>query len=236
MAITFDFSQIGSGATVNTATLRLYKHKNYNSYSKSSTYTVHTLTTDWTEGSAKWKTPWTTDGGDFNQTALDSYAYNGSYNGWIEFDITDAVQEMVAGTADNYGFIVADLNGDDGSSSSLDQESYMYSKEASSNQPELVVDYDVTEIITSLPGIKKVNISNFKVTGNKVMFDVPSAQTVSLSLYSVTGRLVMQKADLKLKTGQNTVTLFAPLSQGMYLFKFHNEKGTDIYKYLSMTP
>ena len=238
MALKFDLSEIGRGATINSATFRFYKHGNYSGYSTASTHTIHALTTDWSEGSTNWTSPWSTAGGDFNQTAIDSYQYNGSYTGWIEYTVTDAIQSMVDGTIDNCGLIIADLNGDDGSSTTLDQELYIFSKEVSdeSKRPQLVVDYDITEIITSLSGLKTLNIKNLKVTGNKVMFEAPAARTISLSLYSVTGRLIMHAVDMKLKAGLNTINLATPLSKGMYLFKFHNDKGSDVFKYLSLNP
>ncbi len=226
MAIKFDLSEIGSGATVNSATLRLYKHGNRRDFKKSSTYTVHVLTTDWEETSTNWKSPWSSDGGDFSQTAIDTYEYDGSYNGWIEYTLTDAVQDIVDGTADNCGFIVADMNGDDVSNAetTLDQESHIYSKEGSdeSRHPQLVVDYDITEIITGVPGKNTMMIHSLLVSDNKVLFNSPSDQTVSLSLYSVCGRLVLHRTDLKVKRGRNRYDLGAVLSKGVYFLKFYD--------------
>ncbi len=238
MAVKFDFSGIDQGATVNSAKLRFNKHGNYSGYAIASTYTAHTLTTDWAETSVSWDSPWSNAGGDFSQTAIDSYDYNGSFNGWIEFTLTEIVQSMINGTSDNFGFIIADLNGDDGSSASLDQESYIYSKEASdqSTRIQLVVDYDVTEIVTEAPGKSTLNIKNLKVSGKNVIFNSPSDQTISLSLYSATGRLVFNKTDLLLKTGQNSFSLLTSLSKGVYILKFYNSKNSEIYKFLSITP
>jgi hypothetical protein len=145
---------------------------------------------------------------------------------------------MIDGTSDNYGFIVADLNGDDGSSASLDQESYFYSKEAidESKRAQIVVDYDITEIITDAPGRNTIKIRDLTVSGKKVMFHSPSDQTVSLSLYSACGRLVFHEADLKVKEGRNTFNLTSALSKGVYFFKFYNGKSSGMYKFVILTP
>jgi hypothetical protein len=191
---------------VNSATLRLYKHGNYSGYTKSSTYTVHALTTDWAEASTNWKTPWSSEG--------------------------------INGTSDNCGFIVADLNGDDGSSETLDQESYFYSREASdqANRAQIVVDYDITEIVTEVPGRNTLKIKDLTVSGKKVMFISPSDQTLSLSLYSACGRLVLNKTDLAVKGGRNSCNLSTVLSKGVYFFKFYDVTRSGMYKFVMLTP
>ena len=240
MAIKFDLSEIGSGATVLSATLRLYKYGHFEGFNEKTTYTVHTITKDWDEGNANWKNPWSAEGGDFSQTEVGSFDYDGFKTGWMEFTVTDAIQNMIGGTTDNFGFLVADLKGDDvDPDNSQQQELYTYSKEASdqSLQPQLVVNYDDnTEIVTEAPGKNTLKIRDLQVSGNKMMFHSPSDQTVSMSLYSACGRLVFNKSDLVIREGPNTFDLGAALSKGVYFFRFYTDASSGMYKYVFLVP
>jgi hypothetical protein len=105
----FEGGPVPNGANIRSATLSLYKYSAYDA-----SYTVHRLLHDWQEGSATWNqrspsTPWGTPGAngpdrDYRATP-DATASVGYSAGWIEFDVTAAVQEMSsANTAANYGW------------------------------------------------------------------------------------------------------------------------------------
>ncbi len=67
------------------------------------------VTRDWDEASADFNnastgTPWTTVGGDFDPTPIDTTAIPIGTLGWYEWDVTTQVQAWLDGTQPNYGF------------------------------------------------------------------------------------------------------------------------------------
>ncbi|MFO7626170.1 MAG: DNRLRE domain-containing protein [Candidatus Fermentibacteraceae bacterium] len=127
IVISFDLSSLPQEALVSTAYLNIYRY-------------------DGTTGSAldceiyRVTEPW-------NETTLvNSIAYEsaGSYdqiivteNGWYEFDVKNLVQEWVQGTYPNYGAVFFGTGG-----AGLYQN--FYSREAASQYPYLVVEYELT--------------------------------------------------------------------------------------------
>jgi pullulanase-type alpha-1,6-glucosidase len=67
---------------------------------------IHAVQTPWDEATAHWTAPWAAPGGDFGP-ALDTLQIGSARVGtWWRFDVTDAVAAMVAGMADNNGFLM----------------------------------------------------------------------------------------------------------------------------------
>lgn len=99
--IRFDLSAIPQGSTVTSATLYLFeKDKKLDQV----TY-LYRINSPWDENTVTWNFPWTTPGGDFdNSRAYASFLPNQS-NCMLTLDLTDLVQEWVAGTP-NYGFLL----------------------------------------------------------------------------------------------------------------------------------
>ncbi len=107
--MTADLSAIPEDAEVDAAYLYVYvtEGRGFTTYDESTLdVSVHTVASPWVESTATWVTPWTTAGGDFGP-ALDTIRVDqNSVGRWIRFDVSDAVAAMVAGVADNNGFLL----------------------------------------------------------------------------------------------------------------------------------
>lgn len=108
---------IPDGATINAATLSIYKESYYDA-----TYRVHRLLQSWDENTATFNArssglPWTVPGArgsgtDF-RAAHDAEKTLGWDPGWLDFDVTSAVQAFGSGSSVNHGwkFVMTTGNG-----------------------------------------------------------------------------------------------------------------------------
>lgn len=114
----FSFADTLAGAVVDTAQLILKQGYN-NCFS--GTVGVYLLTTAFTASTVTWNTPWTTAGGDFDATLLDSQVVPDCYDGAggcsgahpntgccasFTWDITSAMQDWIDGVTTQNGLIV----------------------------------------------------------------------------------------------------------------------------------
>lgn len=93
-----------AGCTINSAQLVLMEQ---GTNGTSRQINVHRLTKAWSENSTHWTTPWTTSGGDYESTVLNSFTP--TWTGVIKKDsvnLTTAVQSFVNGTYTNYGWLL----------------------------------------------------------------------------------------------------------------------------------
>ena len=109
--IRFDvMSTLPAGATIASATLRLYEHDHRGS--QTITGEAHKLTQDWVELQANWSNassgvPWTSGGGGtYDAAVIDSTTVNFAPDAWREWDVTPLVQEWVDGVSPDYGIAV----------------------------------------------------------------------------------------------------------------------------------
>lgn len=115
-----EMSDAAAGKTLSRARVRLYIEDNGNNWGASGrTVDAHRVTVSWTELGATWNCPDDTDtgngspdcaeqwnGGTFNASATDSVLHTNGLSGWVEWDVTADVQDMVTSPATNYGWIV----------------------------------------------------------------------------------------------------------------------------------
>jgi len=127
----FDLSEIPSGATISSATLRYYYYRWWEANPVGRTNNLHKVTETWSEDSLTWDNK-----PGYNPTVFSSYIVPSSY-GWIETDITSYIQDKVDGEAD-HGFMVKDNTE---TSMGSNTNPCMYSKEYGSYTPEIVIEY-----------------------------------------------------------------------------------------------
>ena len=126
--ICFDLSSIPSGSTILSAKIRLYY---YGGDQTGRQVNVHRVLASWNESSITWNNQ-----PSFDSTPSTSINMPSSY-GWVEFDVTEDVQKMFNGEIPNYGWCIK-FNTENVSDSST---YYFYSRERSSDIPELYVEY-----------------------------------------------------------------------------------------------
>jgi len=105
MLLSFDSTELCYGADVMQATLRMYCSENF----VNGEVSAHRIVQNWTESGANWNTydgmnSWMMPGGDFDTMSINQQLVTGS--GWVTWDITDYVQDIVDGSFDNLGLLL----------------------------------------------------------------------------------------------------------------------------------
>ena len=120
--IQYDLSQIPASASIQSANLKLYYYYDQNMYvyHNSADAYIHQVSRSWVEGTGDCTysndgvtfgtydgvNSWTTIGGDYYPTALDTVTFYKQDYKWMAFDVTSNVQSMVNGTTTNNGWII----------------------------------------------------------------------------------------------------------------------------------
>ena len=101
---------IPSGSSVDTAYLYLYvtEGRGFASWDQSviDSVTAHALYSPWTENGATWISPWLALGSDLGPALGATHLGSGKVGTWLRFDVTEHVQQIVAGASPNYGFVL----------------------------------------------------------------------------------------------------------------------------------
>ena len=70
---------------------------------------AHPVTTGWNNAGVSWSNPWTTEGGDYNDSLYGIGLIKPRRDGRVELDITRLVKRWVHESAPNYGIIIIPL-------------------------------------------------------------------------------------------------------------------------------
>jgi hypothetical protein len=125
----WDLSSLPDGATINSATLELYRYES--DIFDPIQITLHTITHAWVEGTqmefwpepgytpdgATWETcdgseDWGTSGGDYTPVVVAQTTLNsGAGAGWVSLDVTSAMQAWVQSGTPNYGLLMRPHSG-----------------------------------------------------------------------------------------------------------------------------
>lgn len=88
-------------------------------YAKSDTLSRHPVlfagcpvTTNWNKTGVSWSNPWTTEGGDYNDSLYEIGMIKARGDGRVRFNITRLVKRWVHGAAPNHGIIIIPIEED----------------------------------------------------------------------------------------------------------------------------
>lgn len=143
------------------------------------------------------------------------------WNGSIDIDVTNLVQEIVAGGGTDNGFYLK-----------LDTEAYyrsqFYASSDHPNQnlwPELSVSYTVPPGLSVSSGASRQQLAIYpNPVKSNIKVRAPEA-VASISLYSIFGQSILQQANVYGKEADIDV---AGLAQGIYIINILTQKGTTI--------
>ena len=132
--VQFDLSSVPSGSTVTAATLELQA----TGIDGLLTIDAYQVQQSWSETTVTWNqrssgTNWSTAGGAFDATPLDSISTN--QTGIHSFDVTSLVQDWVDGAAQNYGLLIGSPDGGG-------NRTVTYDSREGSVKPRLVIHYE----------------------------------------------------------------------------------------------
>jgi hypothetical protein len=105
-------SDIPGDAYVDVAYLYLYivEGRGFTNWSNSViNVQVHPVTTQWMPVAVNWTMPWAMPGGDYGPAVGTNHIGSGKINTWLRLDVTDAVTDMLRGSADQ-GFIITNTD------------------------------------------------------------------------------------------------------------------------------
>ncbi len=202
IALKFDLTSIPQGATVTKATFSFYRTTNHNGYDGNGEFNICLINKDWKSSSATWNNL----ASSYDEEIIASQDYSrGTNNEWFDFNVTEAVSDMVVGQSENYGFMAfvdCNVSGNTGGHISL-----IHSSEASDDdlQPKLVVEYSGTPIVSEMVknSIAPLTIS-YSQTGN-IQVTTNTDGKYSILFHTGNGRLIGQIDNKNLKAGINTI-------------------------------
>lgn len=157
---------------------------------------LHIITKNWDPKTAKWNTPWTKPGGDFEQTPLAS-CNNNQLKKWEEFDVTQAIKDFLTGELkQNHGFMVIFKTKDPG-------KAVQYKAAKNVNQtfrPKLTITYkDQTPIKKITNSLLKRGVT-VQVCNRHITINSGNIPIKNVTLYDLSGKIVLAKNPIKPNT------------------------------------
>ena len=189
----FNLSPIPTDATISNATFSLYTFKvatsccsPFGPMAQCVKY-LYTVTGEWEENTVAWDTKPVTS------TSSITQCDNTNVPAWEEFDVTDAVREMLAGTRENNGFMFRCKE------TGTDLGITMRSSEASEQEfrPKLTITYETSGIINQKAHGKIIPAKEYKIT-------VYNLQGKEINSYAIKDIKILDKM---LPAGVNIVTI-----------------------------
>ncbi len=108
----FDISGVPTGTRVIDASLQLYK---YHCSDNTIDIDAHRITQNWTESSSTWNTydgtnPWSSAGGDYDSTVIDTTTVDTTTGVWDAWNITTLARDWNEGIYSNYGVLLKSVD------------------------------------------------------------------------------------------------------------------------------
>jgi hypothetical protein len=218
--------------------LYLYHYRGGN-YTDTRTINVYPLTTAFTESTATWNYPWTTPGGDYDNSITASADVPQEWENWVAWDVTDMLKNRWSNIV-NYGFLIKDPVED----TPGDGPYVRFHSHRKDSLPYL-------EIFTSPTSVEDVGDENthksFSLGQNfpnpfnsktLFQFELSTSARVNLAIYNIRGERVKTLLDAIKQAGTYMVEWDAtnqsgmPVSSGIYLYQLRTEGFSETKRLL----
>jgi hypothetical protein len=237
IAIHFDLTGWGSDS-ISQAKLHLYHYRGGN-YSVSRAINVYPLTSTFNESTATWNSPWTTPGGDYDNSITASADVPEVWENWVAWDVTDMLKNHWSNIA-NHGFLIKDPVEDSPGDGpyvrfhSHRKDSLPYLEILTEPTDVEDIDDENTDKVFSL-GQNFPNPFNSKTL---FQFELSTSSQVSLTIYNIRGEMVKTLLDERKQAGIYMVEWDAtnqsgmPVSSGIYLYQLRTKSFSETKRLL----
>ena len=238
IVIHFDLTGWDSDS-ISQAKLHLYHYRGGN-YSVSRAINVYPLTSAFNESTATWNSPWTTPGGDYDNSISASADVPEEWENWVAWDVTDILKNRWSNAVD-YGFLLRDQIED---TPTPDGPYVRFHSHRKDSLPYL-------EIFTSPTSVEDVDDENthkrFSVGQNfpnpfnsktLFQFELSTSSQVNLTIYNIRGEKVKTLLDARKQAGTYMVEWDATnqcgmqVSSGIYLYQLRTESFSETKRLL----
>ncbi len=236
IVIHFDLDGWNSDS-ISQAKLHLWHWRGGN-YSGSRIINVYPLTSGFDESTATWNFPWTTPGGDYDNSMTTAADVDSAWGNWVEWDVTDILKDRWSNIA-NYGFLLKDPVED-----SPDEPYIKFHCHREDSLPYL----EVTTAGTSVGDDDVQAVSrNFSLGQNfpnpfnhqtLMKFTLSRSAQVSLVIYNIRGEKVKTLLDKEKSAGTYTMEWNGTnqsgeaVASGIYLYQLRTESFSETKRLL----
>ena len=232
IVIHFDLSEWAPDS-ISQAKLHLY-HYSGGYYTGSRTINVYPLTSGFDESTATWNYPWTTPGGDYDNSITASADVPEAWDNWVAWDVTDMLKNRWSNAVD-YGFLLKDPV-EDSPGSGPYVRFHSHRKDSLPYLEILTEPTDVEYIDDENTGKVFSLWQNFPNPFNSktlFQFELSTSSQVDLTIYNIRGEKVKTLLDARKQAGTYMVEWDAtnqsgmPVSSGIYLYQLRTEDFSE---------
>jgi hypothetical protein len=224
--------------SISQAKLHLYHYRGGN-YSVSRAINVYPLTSGFNESTATWNSPWTTPGGDYDNSISASADVPEELNNWVAWDVTGILKNRWSNAVD-YGFLLKDPVEDTPGSGPYVR-FHSHRKDSLPYLEILTEPTDVEYTVDENAGKVFSLWQNFPNPFNSktlFQFELSTSSQVNLTIYNIRGERVKTLLDARKQAGTYMVEWDAtnqsgmPVSSGIYLYQLRTESFSETKRLL----
>ena len=183
---------------------------------------VFVVEKEWDPATARWEIPWTSEGGDFDESKPIAHSSSDTtVKRWEIFDVTETAKQFVQNPASNFGFLI---RFDDDDRRGI----MVYSSESpeTDKRPKLVINGDGTHI----KKVKNNRISGLSIftQGTDLWVRVPITNgSGKINVYSIEGKKI---ASVSVNAQKEVYRIAQKLTPGTYFIRLVNNSNVIIKK------
>lgn len=153
--------------------------------------------------------------------------YEPGTTGWIKFDVTELIQDLVRNPKTNYGFVVDCIN--DIPNNSIGQFSELNSMRLLPKRPKLTIRYD-SETSAVNGSSNHITATEVKLKTEQLQIESSISDNVTISIFTSKGEMIKSLKSLSITSGLNTVALQQRLTPGFYIISISGNSIKRVFK------